>query len=355
MVRLTRAESQEHNRARVLAAARAEFAERGFRAAKIDAIAERAELTRGAVYSNFPGKRALYFAVLAEVAAEAPEPAYVPTAGTPEAALADFARASVARLPLSTDEPVSAARLDGDLLAEIEADRRTSLPYAQLLRLGAIVLGLALEQIRPTPARMVRVAELAVTLVQGASRLAAAAPGFGEPFDVISACRRLPELDLGDRWDPPHLPYVPRARRTDEPWSPPAVTDALRLRPARLTGDGVVAVLGLHRLAMVEEAARATPPGNAVTAVLVSGDPAEYAALGRLVVTDLRAGLLAAFPAQAWPRLQIVHDDTGALAAAAGVPAFSDATETAIRVAGGRIVARADGYGACHAVATSSD
>ena len=66
MGRLTRAETQERNRAKVLAAARTEFAERGFRDAKIDSIAERAGLTRGAVYSNFPGKRALYFAILAD-------------------------------------------------------------------------------------------------------------------------------------------------------------------------------------------------------------------------------------------------------------------------------------------------
>src|SRR5690349_16149867 len=60
-----RAEMQERNRAAVLAAARGEFAEQGFRDAKVDVIAARAGLTRGAVYSNFPGKRALYFAVLA--------------------------------------------------------------------------------------------------------------------------------------------------------------------------------------------------------------------------------------------------------------------------------------------------
>ena len=59
MSRLSRAEMQERNRDKVLAAARDEFSERGFREAKIDVIAERAELTRGAVYSNFPGKRAL--------------------------------------------------------------------------------------------------------------------------------------------------------------------------------------------------------------------------------------------------------------------------------------------------------
>jgi hypothetical protein len=115
----------------------------------------------------------------------------------------------------------------------------------------------------------------------------------------------------------------------------------------------VVAVLGLHRLSAIEEAVRAAPPGAAVTAVIVAGDPGEHAALGRLVVTGLRSCLVAAFPARARPRLQLVHDESGALAAAAGVPAFSDATETAVRIEDGRIVARADGYGACHAAATS--
>ncbi|WP_143263135.1 TetR family transcriptional regulator, partial [Amycolatopsis pretoriensis] len=46
MVRLSRAETQERNRAKVLAAARDEFARRGFREAKIDVIADRAGRTR---------------------------------------------------------------------------------------------------------------------------------------------------------------------------------------------------------------------------------------------------------------------------------------------------------------------
>ena len=80
MVRLSRAELQKRNRVRVLAAARDEFTERGFRDAKVDQIAERAELTRGAVYSNFPSKRALYFAVLAQAAEQAPGPRHPPAA-----------------------------------------------------------------------------------------------------------------------------------------------------------------------------------------------------------------------------------------------------------------------------------
>lgn len=356
MDRLTRAEMQARNRAGVLAAAREEFIERGFRDARIDDIAERAGLTRGAVYSNFPGKRALYFAVLATDAEGAPEPPQAPPAASAGEALGGFGRAFLARLPLATDEQHSAARLGVDLLPEVLADERTRRPFAQLLQLDAILLGLALERLQPpgTPARrLVRVAEVALTALHGAGQMAAAAPGFGDPFDVVGACERLADLDLDDAWEPPHLPYVSRARPADQPWSPPPAVDALGGDPASLTGDGVVAVLGLHRLGAVEEAVRAAPPGTEVTAVLVTSAPDELAPLARLTVAELRGCLRQAFPPSAWPPLRVVLDEPGAVAAAAGVATVSDDTESAVRVRAGRVVARADGFGACHAAASA--
>ncbi|MEU6409063.1 helix-turn-helix domain-containing protein [Microbispora sp. NPDC046933] len=368
MKRLTRAELQALNRAKVLAAARDEFAERGFREAKVDAIADRAGLTRGAVYSNFPGKRALYFSVLADLAEREAAPGGTPgtetaeTSGTPGAktpgaatageALAAFARAWVSRLPLATDDP---ARLGMDLMPEVLADQRVRQPFAQLMKLNAIVLGLALERLdgHASARRRVRVAETALTTLYGASQMADAAPGFAEPFDIVAACEGLADLDLGDRWDLPHLPFVPLARPAGEPWSPPPAVDALRGEPAPLARDGVVAVLGLHRLGAVEEAVRAAPPGDEVTAVLVTGDPGELGPLARLTLADLRACLRRALPAPAWPCLRVVHDEEGAVAAAAGVTAVSDGTEVAVRVRSGRVVARADGYGACHAAASA--
>ncbi|WP_409181460.1 TetR/AcrR family transcriptional regulator [Amycolatopsis sp. VS8301801F10] len=347
MARLTRAQTQERNRAKVLAAAREEFTERGFRDAKIDVIAERAELTRGAVYSNFPGKRALYFAVLAaeaeQFAARPPEP---DPGLTPAEALGAFARAWVARLPLATDPD---ARLGVDLLPEILADELTHRPYAQLLRFDAIVLGLVLERLSPSSGRMVRVAEAALTMLHGASQLAAAAPGFGEPFNVVRACEALPTLGLNDSW--PEPPIVPQAREVGEIWAPPEVFDALRERPARIDGDGVVAVIGLHRLSAVEEALRAAKD---VTLVVVTGQPGELVPLTQLVLADLRGLLKRSCPESAWPHVRVLVDETGAVAAAAGVSAVSDATETAIRVHNGQIVLRAEGFGACHAAATGA-
>ncbi|MEV4532676.1 TetR/AcrR family transcriptional regulator [Asanoa sp. NPDC049518] len=348
MARLNRAEAQSRNREKVLAAAHAEFLSRGYRAAKIDSIAERAELTRGAVYSNFPGKRALYFAVLATaLMAEPLDPA--PPAATPREALAAFARAWCARLPLFTDDDRSPARLGADLLPEILADERTRRPYAQLMRLNALLLGLALENLafadlRTRTGRMVRVAETALTTLHGASQLAAAAPGFVEPFDVVRACAQLADLDLDDAWLPPHLPYAVRARPVSERWTPPAGGPA----------GGVMAVVGLQRLAAVEEAVRSAPAGTEVTAVLVSSDPAELSSLARLALAEVGNCLRVAFPPTAWPRVAVVHDDGGELAAAAGVAAVSDATEAAVLVRDGRIVARAEGYGACHAAASAA-
>ncbi|HEX6341215.1 TetR family transcriptional regulator [Umezawaea sp.] len=344
MARLTRAETQERNRARVLAAARAEFAERGFRDAKVDGIADRADLTRGAVYSNFPGKRSLYFAVLADAAARAPEPSTEP-GRTVREALGLLARTWVAGLPMATDPAHGAARLGVDLVPEVMADEVTRLPYAQLLMLDAIVLGLALERLDPTAGRLVRVAEAALTALHGATALAAAAPGFGEIFNVVRACEQLADLDLDDRWFDPHLAAA--AHVVDEPWEPVPATDLLTGEPAPL--DGVVLVLGTHRVAAVEAALRA---GAAVTAVVVTGQPDELAPLVRLTVTELRNHLRGAFPRSAWPRLRVVVDDRGFLAAAAGVPSVGDTTESAVRVEAGRIVARATGFGAGDAVAT---
>ncbi|GAB1511740.1 TetR/AcrR family transcriptional regulator [Actinophytocola sp. KF-1] len=347
MSRLSRAESQERNRALVLAAAREEFAERGYRDAKIDLIAERAELTRGAVYSNFPGKRALYFAVLADLAEQAPTTVVQPGRTTGDA-LAALARAWLARLPPTGE----AAPLGKDALSEVVADEATRRPYAQLMALDAVLLGLALERLRPD-GRLVRVAETVLTMLQGASQLAGAAPGFVEPFNVVAACAQLAYLDVDDEWL--ELPFTTQARVVDEPWSPPAAWDSVRGAEVSLAEDGVVAVLGLNRAAAVEHAVRAAPADATVTAVLVSGAPRELIPLARLAVAELTGCLRQAFPEYAWPRLRVVCDGTGALAAALGVPAVSDATEVAVRIARGRVVTRAEGYGACHAAAAAHD
>ncbi|AUS80713.1 TetR family transcriptional regulator [Actinoalloteichus sp. AHMU CJ021] len=366
MGRLTRAETRQRNRARVLDAARTEFTDRGFRDAKIDSIAARARLTRGAIYSNFPGKRALYFAVLAHEAeragravvppGEAPSthPGHGPdTATSAGQALSAFARAWVGGLPLATDQRYDGARLSMDLLPEILADEHARIPFAQLTKLDALLLGLALENLHPpgSPARdLVGLAETALTLLHGAGQLASTAPGYVEPFAIVRACERLPDLGL-DRGitvtsDPP--PATP----ADRPWAYPVGMDAVRGEPARVE-DGVVLVLGLHRLATVEAAVRTAPAGTPVTVGVVTGEPAELGPLARLTVTRLGTLLRSSFPRAAWPRLRVICAGAAALAAELGDDGVSDTTERAALVRDGRVLASAEGFGAGQAVAAA--
>ena len=60
----------EANRARILAAATAEFSSRGFKGASMDAIASRTDTTRALINYYFGSKERLYLAVLARVYAE---------------------------------------------------------------------------------------------------------------------------------------------------------------------------------------------------------------------------------------------------------------------------------------------
>ena len=61
---LSRQESQRRTRDALVAAARAAFASDGYHGANLEAIARDAGFSKGAVYSNFDGKAALFLAVM---------------------------------------------------------------------------------------------------------------------------------------------------------------------------------------------------------------------------------------------------------------------------------------------------
>ncbi|MGI5287846.1 TetR/AcrR family transcriptional regulator [Nonomuraea polychroma] len=352
MVRLTRAQQQERTRAAVLAAAREEFAERGYADAKIDRIAERAELTRGAVYSNFPSKRALYLAVLV-ASIEHADVATAPSPPDLDEAVGAFARVWLERLPLTGDTPAGGSlRLRS--LAGVVDDEPGRVVLAQVAKLEALLLALALESRGPRHPRRVRLAELILTLLNGAGHLAGTAPGFGDPFDVARACRHLAGLDLADTWNPPHLPYVAPAEAAEDPWDPPAeLPDQITGRLAGFDADGVIAVLGAGRLEAAEEAIRAARPGDRITVAVVTSDPAEIGRLVRLRIGDLAGCLRRVFAPDAWPDLRLVLDEHATLASALGIPDPGDAAEAAVRIQAGTIIARAQGRGAAHSAAAA--
>ncbi|QRK07207.1 TetR/AcrR family transcriptional regulator [Archangium violaceum] len=62
--RMTREESRQQTRQRLLEAAARVFAERGFHATSVDQVAEAAGYTKGAVYANFSSKDELFLALL---------------------------------------------------------------------------------------------------------------------------------------------------------------------------------------------------------------------------------------------------------------------------------------------------
>jgi AcrR family transcriptional regulator len=63
--RKSRRETQADNDARLLAAGRAVFLQRGFHGASLDLVSAEAGLTKGAVYARFDGKADLFLALLA--------------------------------------------------------------------------------------------------------------------------------------------------------------------------------------------------------------------------------------------------------------------------------------------------
>ncbi|HEY5879321.1 MAG TPA: TetR/AcrR family transcriptional regulator [Nakamurella sp.] len=353
MVRLTRVQQQLRTRAAVLAAAHREFAEHGYAHAKVDRIAARADLTRGSVYSNFPGKRALYLAVLVDLIERAPDSGARRDGPTsPAGAAGAFARTWLCRLPLAGD-PAPDGRLRLRSLTGLLDDDHLRPALAQVAELEALLLGLVLEANESAPHR-VRAARLILTTLHGAAALAETAPGFGDPFDVIRACEHLADLDLDDSWDPPHAAHVRPARVTDEPWTPPTdLGDVLTGHRPDLNRDGVITVLGAHRLGAAADAVRASGPGDRVTIVPVTDDPDETGCLVRARLADLVRCLRGSVGADPWPGLRLVLDDHQMLTGALGITTVGDDTEVAVRIRAGRIAVRATGRGAGLAAAVA--
>ena len=104
MARVTRAESKERTRRRLLAEAQRLFRERGYAATSLEQIAEAAEVTKGAIYGHFASKEDLMLSALEA----APAPDYSTTLNDQSRPLrerlAEFSRAVAAQDPGDTEE-----------------------------------------------------------------------------------------------------------------------------------------------------------------------------------------------------------------------------------------------------------
>jgi AcrR family transcriptional regulator len=357
-----RAEQQERNRYRILSAAREEFSDVGYRGTKIDGIAGRAELTRGAVYSNFTGKRALGLTIAAGVLSETVDAhgRVEGAAPTRAEAVSSLARAWLARLPTggATEGP-ELAHLVSDLHAEIRNDRDLRDAYSQLLALDAVILGRVLEKLgKGETGRQVKVASSLLSLLHAAGSLSTTAPGFTDPFDVVTGCTALAATDFSDAWVSPHESIVPPVHPEDRLWEPPAgmydQVSGSTVESWETGADTVVAVLGLRQAAAVEQALHSADTAH-VTLVLVTDAPGERAPLAEMALSELLGVLRPVMPPAALAGLTVILDRDGRCAEAAGLRAVTDDTHVALRVIDGRITARAEGPAACHALTTMSD
>jgi AcrR family transcriptional regulator len=98
---VTRAESKERTRQRLLAEAQRLFRERGYAATSLEQIAEAAEVTKGAIYGHFASKEDLLLSAI-EAGRDGP-PEYVIALNDPSRPLrerlAEFARAAAVERP----------------------------------------------------------------------------------------------------------------------------------------------------------------------------------------------------------------------------------------------------------------
>ena len=124
MARVTRAESKERTRQRLLAEAQRLFRERGYAATSLEQIAEAAEVTKGAIYGHFDSKEDLMLSALEA----APAPDYSATLNDesrplPER-LAAYGRAVAAEQPGDTEEVAVHLEFYAALLRSPDALRR---------------------------------------------------------------------------------------------------------------------------------------------------------------------------------------------------------------------------------------
>ncbi len=105
MVARRRIDTMEENRAKLIAAARKAFAEKGFAAASMDELTASVGLTRGALYHNFGDKKGLLAAVVAQVDGEMAQRAKAAAAGV-EDAWETLIAEGVAYIQMALDEEV---------------------------------------------------------------------------------------------------------------------------------------------------------------------------------------------------------------------------------------------------------
>jgi TetR/AcrR family transcriptional regulator, transcriptional repressor of aconitase len=179
VARLSREESQKQTRARLLDSAQEIFARNGFAGASVDQIAEHAGYSKGAVYSNFESKEALFLELLKDhMSQELKElRALLDHSGSAQEILSALKERyssmekQVALAMLSSEFQLQAGRHPefAEPFAALYRDQRTAI--AELVNLVAQKAGV------PTPVNSMEIATSLMGLTHGIALQRAADPG----------------------------------------------------------------------------------------------------------------------------------------------------------------------------------
>jgi len=178
MTRLRRAESKNRTRERLLESAREMFAKNGFLGVSVDHIAEHAGYSKGAVYSNFKSKEALFLELLEERMSE--------EIGELRALLSRAASAEEIMHALeekysSLEKQVTWCLLAAEFQLQAGRNPEFAAPFAALYRnqrkaIGQLVKLVAEKAGMPTPPNLDEVATSLMALTHGISLQRAADP-----------------------------------------------------------------------------------------------------------------------------------------------------------------------------------
>src|SRR5215470_13849500 len=124
VARVTRAESKERTRQRLLAEAQRLFRERGYATTSLEQIAEAAEVTKGAIYGHFTSKENLMLSALEAAPALDYSAALNDESRPLRERLAEIGRAAAADAPMDTEEVAMYLEFFAALLRAPEALQR---------------------------------------------------------------------------------------------------------------------------------------------------------------------------------------------------------------------------------------
>jgi AcrR family transcriptional regulator len=136
MARVTRVESKERTRQRLLAEAQRLFRERGYAATSLEQVAEAAEVTKGAIYGHFASKEDLLLTAIEATRGTTPD--YLIRLNDESRPLrerlAEFGRAAATQSPGDTEELAVLLEFFAALLRAPGARRRYSSGVEEQLR-----------------------------------------------------------------------------------------------------------------------------------------------------------------------------------------------------------------------------